>query len=347
MTPSAFSRRLLAALAGSTPAFTRTPVAESDSPGHRLLSALAGTTRAFTPDADRDQKYSSTTSGHGRSRPGAPAGLSPRTTSYIRPDEPPFRNSDLSAFVSSLTTWPAPARLAARSWVTSDALEVTRFSAQLAATTCRLLIAVSTSATPEYVNDVMKTLKSELNIYSVRIVDWERFSSLVERAQRAGNSDFLSETDVFGMMGAVNTQLSRALTDFLEDVRERRDRNLDPAVKSAIEQLTSALRDDLDRTNEVSRRFGSALLLDVQSRLHFDRDLVRAIDLLTHTLDDMSGVDLSGVDLAGVSLVGVRWTEATRWPENWVAWVRRNSIEVGPERYKIRSQGSADVDTPV
>lgn len=53
--PDSSGRRLLAALAGSTTAFTRTPSAESPSLGRRFLSALAGTTDAFTPGASTDQ----------------------------------------------------------------------------------------------------------------------------------------------------------------------------------------------------------------------------------------------------------------------------------------------------
>ena len=45
-------RRLLSALAGSTPAFTSPPVRNRRSLGRRLLSALAGSTAAFTPQAD-------------------------------------------------------------------------------------------------------------------------------------------------------------------------------------------------------------------------------------------------------------------------------------------------------
>ena len=64
--------------------------------------------------------------------------------------------------------------------------------------------------------------------------------------------------------------------------------------------------------------------------------LLEPLSQLVSALTDVVGADLTSADLAGLSLDGVRWSSDTRWPEDWEAWVRDNSVPITDDVFEIR-----------
>jgi hypothetical protein len=98
-------RRLLSALAGTTPAFTPAATTQGRTRRRRLLAALAGTTPAFAPGADTDQ-YTSQSSAQPRAMP-------PAT---------PLAGRGLREFATVFAAYPLQKRLAARTWLPYERL---------------------------------------------------------------------------------------------------------------------------------------------------------------------------------------------------------------------------------
>jgi Pentapeptide repeats (8 copies) len=61
-------------------------------------------------------------------------------------------------------------------------------------------------------------------------------------------------------------------------------------------------------------------------------------------VDDFSGADLRGADLTGIRLDGVRWSDDTRWPDDLVERIRRDSVPLGGGIYEIRPSTTASED---
>ncbi|WP_040713259.1 hypothetical protein [Nocardia takedensis] len=61
-------------------------------------------------------------------------------------------------------------------------------------------------------------------------------------------------------------------------------------------------------------------------------------------LNNFIGEDLSAVDLVGVHLSGVRWSDDTRWPEDWRDEIEHNSDQISEGIYEIRSSIGKSVD---
>jgi DNA-binding CsgD family transcriptional regulator len=112
MASDQLGRRLLAALAATTPAFTRPPRTVPHTPGRRLLAALAGITPAFTPGTDVDQH---TSAGGGPATPVVEAANAIDTVPTTATDvTQPARPSMLARFADEFATRPPHMRLAAR-----------------------------------------------------------------------------------------------------------------------------------------------------------------------------------------------------------------------------------------
>ncbi|MFC3895094.1 hypothetical protein ACFOWZ_26735 [Lentzea rhizosphaerae] len=60
------------------------------------------------------------------------------------------------------------------------------------------------------------------------------------------------------------------------------------------------------------------------------------IDKMLSAVTSMVGADLSSADLNGLPLEGVHWSSDTRWPHDWVEWVRANSVPVSADVFEIR-----------
>jgi hypothetical protein len=52
------------------------------------------------------------------------------------------------------------------------------------------------------------------------------------------------------------------------------------------------------------------------------------LDELNRTLNDVIGADLREVDLHDLRLKGLRWSDETRWPEDWLEPIHRASVEL-------------------
>lgn len=69
---------------------------------------------------------------------------------------------------------------------------------------------------------------------------------------------------------------------------------------------------------------------------YYTATLVKVINRVLSVLTNMVGADLSSADLSGIPLDGVRWSSDTRWPVDWEAWVRDNSVRVSADVFEIR-----------
>lgn len=90
---------------------------------------------------------------------------------------------------------------------------------------------------------------------------------------------------------------------------------------------------------------------EIRNALHDERwsspspqAMVTAIDEMIDAVTSVAGADLRDMDLSGVPLEGLRWSESTRWPEDWKFYVVENSVEVRPGLWEIRF---GDVDATV
>jgi hypothetical protein len=74
------------------------------------------------------------------------------------------------------------------------------------------------------------------------------------------------------------------------------------------------------------------------------RALIGAIDKVIDAVTSVAGADLRSLDLRGIPLEGLRWSNQTRWPEDWEFYIVENSVEVRPGLFEIRF---GDVDATV
>lgn len=144
--------------------------------------------------------------------------------------------------------------------------------------------------------------------------------------------------------------------DLVQDLRCGRPVNRYRADYATIDRdrdrtYLSRLVNYLTPATEIARRLREAhaedLLqaLDVRRQLNLDELDVEVVRTLRQTVNDLAGADLRHVELAGVDLEGVRWSPATRWPEEWRDQIERDSLTVGPDLYEIRpGMNTADND---
>ncbi len=64
---------------------------------------------------------------------------------------------------------------------------------------------------------------------------------------------------------------------------------------------------------------------------------------LCDIVNDLIGADLHNVNLSGMRLDGVRWSDATRWPVQWVDRIKQDSVDLGDGIYEYRP-GSSTID---
>ncbi|UQU64693.1 hypothetical protein COUCH_38160 [Couchioplanes caeruleus] len=95
-------------------------------------------------------------------------------------------------------------------------------------------------------------------------------------------------------------------------------------ARAAAQQVRDALARDVAR---MFLRIG---------RLDLDRLDDESAEALREAVNDLRGADLRSVNLVGVDLEGIRWSPATRWPEDWRAQVDRDSVLIGDGVFEVR-----------
>ena len=136
-----------------------------------------------------------------------------------------------------------------------------------------------------------------------------------------------------------------ALTNDLIDALDRASHSARVLVGTGIASMVNRLR----------RTGGSAvtslrdvaltdLLEDVTTTS--SSDIERTLTAVSRLRDDFIGADLRTADLSESELAGVRWSDSTRWPDDWFPLVRRASFKVSPGIYEIQHGGHDWRNTP-
>ncbi|MGA5304268.1 hypothetical protein ACPCHT_30435 [Nucisporomicrobium flavum] len=96
-------------------------------------------------------------------------------------------------------------------------------------------------------------------------------------------------------------------------------------ARAAAQEVREALARDIAR---MFLRIG---------RLNLDRLDDDSAEALREAVNDLRGADLRSVNLVGVDLEGVRWSPATRWPDDWRAQIDRDSVLIGDGLFEVRA----------
>lgn len=80
---------------------------------------------------------------------------------------------------------------------------------------------------------------------------------------------------------------------------------------------------------------GSDPFRDLGRHQAFTRHLMHGLDALEEALTDLRGADVGRAELKGVPLDGVRWSDGTRWPDDWADRIRGHSVTTASGEYAI------------
>lgn len=334
MLPSSFGRRLLAALADSTPAFQAAPSRrEQPTFERRILSALADTTPAFFQSSD-----------HG------PSSLQDINLTSTRVP------SAIAEFADTLRTHSGAERLFSRHWLTpkflTDLENLTSCSLLIKQIAFELSWQSTTTGNGPLVQQANELL-TRLNKYSenhlhVAMIDAARYlrtSLAAALPDRRFAQIRLSASRALG--DSIDKLLGLSLNDGLDDsgfmARYQQTTPHLAATKhiALFTYWSYSLRIDLATLRSmISNR---ELLRDSEATLHAqieDGPFVLALQLATRRIAesilDMSGVDLGHEDLEGIDLTGIRWSRSTIWPAELAMEVELRSVEIQPGLFEIR-----------
>ncbi|MCR6490842.1 hypothetical protein M8542_49485 [Amycolatopsis sp. OK19-0408] len=312
MARDSVGRRLLAALADATPAFT--PRSDQGSRrARRLLAALADSTPAFRPrlrttSDEYTRSATRSTAAKRRARvawaatmPGPPPDTSASPNTYFIVVPP----SDRLLLLNVLRHGPFGELLAAARASEHDAS-----------------IAAVHDIAVVFVDLLIDSLRREGTVpFTVARLAGAGIAESLTLTQATARA----ETRTRDLARARARKLSRQLTGALAPV---------PDLKR-VRGLAERLRHELDEAQPRSRSFDLGVK-SAQLNLFSQRVAQQAGSLLA-TLADVTGEDLSQADLTDIDLDGVRWSSRTRWPAGWEDRIRRTSVEIAPDLYEIHS----------
>ncbi|WP_112269624.1 hypothetical protein [Lentzea terrae] len=213
----------------------------------------------------------------------------------------------LAAFADELAARPAAERLAARSW---------------------LSVSLPTEA---YALTTLIPTVRDLTVKAFSFKSGRKFRSSAQPELWR----LVHGLEVAGLQGTQLHQFAHAFLDTLGHsltIVEARRHAL--TLNQGFAERHANLLREIDR-----RAHGSALAQRVHSGLvdvAFAGALLGPLSQLVSALTSVVGADLTSADLAGLSLDGVRWSSDTRWPEDWEAWVRDNSVPITDDVFEIR-----------
>jgi hypothetical protein len=243
----------------------------------------------------------------------------PEDLAYPAAPESPSGHSSLGAsstdLVNAIAASPAAVRLALR------------------ASALNLAQAVDIVGTLDRVKEWVGILMTDLASASAQAIVRARALDLAHARALAHALDLAHARD---LDLALVLALARALDlahalDRAHDLAHARD--LDLALARALaraHRLTRAHAHDLAHTLGIAE---------------MEMDQVENLDTqqLRNVVNDLTGADLHDVDLETAQLDGVRWSNATRWPTQWIDRIRRDSVDLGDGIYEYRP-GNSTVD---
>lgn len=143
-------------------------------------------------------------------------------------------------------------------------------------------------------------------------------------------------TSVYAMARAIQSALdtSPVSSEVFLTVHE-----LTAALERSIDKFDRALVADLDNFRYMANKIVSALSADDASRnaLTLAEDLAEQLDALERVMNDFTDSDLENANLHDINLSGIRWSNRTKWPNEWVDLIRRTSVEIEPGIFLIRN----------
>jgi hypothetical protein len=332
-------RRLLAALADSTPAFTETGLLQTRPKGllRRFLASLADDFPAYSgrlhfsasPDQDEDLFLAALRSHH----------------SYALADGLVAHrsNSDLDYFARRFSVLSAPERLTARAWLPLDEL-------RSAKDLCSIAILARSAA----VFAGLQQTSDETRITNLPAMT--RAARLLhEHILKARHPEILELDYLAQELDSTARRASVAPSNGLLVTVGARATNLEGAAAGKIRGLFGALPPDLSsydpRINmKLYDNFYSGLSRDVarlsdirgihsSDVMNLYRAFIEGITIIVDYASDMSGADLRNAYLAQIPLDGVRWSSSTSWPANMQDTIAEESIELGDGVFEIQRSG--------
>ena len=333
-------RRLVAALAGTTPAFSRDP-ASGDSAPRRFLTALAGSTPAFTPrggtapEEDAPEKPREPVD-HPQQPLEEPREPVTHSRSLEEPREPAahFR-PPLEEPRVPVSHSLSPLEELARDLARRPLRELLRIRARLPLAELALLggLTESRMRCAPLADDLRWAVLE--HTYDLELDDvLRRAAGIVDTVghtlERARDTD----------SALVPARLVDHVAIRAHDLRfllERGDPGL-TAVFVRVLALTQALdlEHALDLRELLARDVTADLDLAVVVALVRTRadEFAPGLAALDAVLTDFTTADLSGQDLTGTHLRGIRWSIlTTRWPEGWETAMVDSSVQVDADRY--------------
>ena len=309
-------RRLLAALADSSPAFTPVPRVGDERSVRRLLSALADSAPAPHPRQPPDSAtFSAPTWAY--------AGLEGVERAEPEPEIEP-------ALVSRFAELPPLRRLLARD---------------------DLLPALDTLEAVEDVVDRVRRLRADVDDLEIRLTmaTWAEPSARAWAAirrdlvpARAAAQALRADLDdtamaqplsgiVFSLDQAVTHRLDSMAPDVMRDraVAAQRDiARLIQVLDLQVHALCAGLNADFARAT-----MSPLGLVRLHTSTPVDHEQLReTIGFLRTAINDMIGADLRELGTRSVPLRGVRWSAGTAWPPELTDTVHSRSVLVDPEQ---------------
>ncbi|MEU0879251.1 hypothetical protein ABZ345_11685 [Lentzea sp. NPDC005914] len=232
---------------------------------------------------------------------------------------------EFSVFADDLAGLPAEARLAVRTWMSTDLL---------AAAKELTVVVLRAHALAGYVSRPEEFAR----LRNIAVLEAQGIVADFEPDDPPGRALQLDTVEFVHTLKRAPGYNSRVALH-AHSLAERFSR----ALSVLLFNVSRHTRDDT-RTAPFEHGFLSAVhtldLHDIAALTSLHRALSRMLNALT----SMVGADLTSADLQGVPLVGVRWSTSTRWPSDWRGWVRDNSAEVLPGVFEIQ-RGRIDVDS--
>ncbi|ONI89351.1 hypothetical protein ALI144C_05265 [Actinosynnema sp. ALI-1.44] len=315
------ARRLLAAFAGTAPAFTREPRSVPRGAVRRLLAAFAGSAPAFTPGGMVDQHTSTAQAAVGE--PPLPTGLVVDVS-----QAGPRRGHTLAQVADEFASRNAHDRLTARIWLEGAEM---RLAYQLLDAMDKikalrglfdrehivdLAIPLNRARAIARLHDSTRDLAIHLDVAHGQVRDLADAYGLALGRASARQLDLSRDLardltrhlpgDLARLLGRVVVRLPEY--EFARDISAAFDENIAPSGNAAL-----ALLNTLSRT------------------------VVRLRDAASDMVDaDLVEVDLGDPDLRERLLDGVRWSTGTRWPAELRTWIEAHSTSIEGGLYKIR-----------
>jgi hypothetical protein len=331
MLPDNFGRRIVAALADSTPAFQAAPSCREPQTFHRrVLSAVADTTPAFfeTPD-------------HGA--------FALQDSLQVTPA--------IAAFADTFRTHSGADRLFSRHWLSSTFL-----SDLETLTSCSVLIRQIAYALLQHpISAEKKHLVQQANELLTRLGTYDEHHQhegttnparylLTNIASNPSDRRFaqLALNTARGLIDAVNQLLVLTLTeglvepDFMVHYRQTTPYLTASEHVALFTYWSYSLRTDLGTLRSIVSNRGRLRESKVIGHAwEIESPFFLALQLSTRRISesvvDMSGADLSRENLEDINLTGIQWSRSTTWPADWEREIEFRSVEIQPGLFEIRN----------